>query len=137
MKPTIFILCLLMITGVMLLTGCGGTTTAIKPQPITQSRFVDVYYVDDNCFPTTLAKGSLIENLWMFPGDSVAFVNTRGTEIHLQFPEGMFELNEAKIPSGKRVILKVIEANPKAGAITIANENCGDGAPKFQVGEEP
>ena len=136
MKPTIFILCLLMITGVMLLTGCGGTT-AIKPQPITQSRFVDVYYVDGKCFPTTLAKDGTIENLWMFPGDSVAFVNTRKTEIHIKFPAGMFELNEAKIPSGKRVILKVIEANPKSGAITIANENCGDGAPKFQVGEEP
>ena len=136
MKPTIFILFLLLITGVMLLTGCAETRT-VNPQPITQSRFVDVYFVDGSCFPTTLAKGGIIENLWMFPGDSVAFVNTRKSEIHLKFPDGMFEVIEAKIPSGKRVILKVIETNSKSGAITLVNEDCVQGAPKFQVGEEP
>ncbi|MEN8007993.1 MAG: hypothetical protein ABFS42_13320 [Candidatus Krumholzibacteriota bacterium] len=133
MKSIILPLFLLIILAAMLLGGCARP---IQPQPIMPSRYVDVYYTDE-CLPSTLAKDSFIENLWVYPGDSVAFINTSDQEIKIKFPSGMFEKDEAIIKSGKRVILKVIEVSPKNGPFIRVDIVCPVGTPKVQVGEEP
>ena len=127
---------LLMIPAAMLLSGCART---VEFQPVVESRFIDLY-INEECLPSTLAKGGIIDTLWLYPGDRVVITNTRDEEITIKFPAGMFDKDEVPIESGKRVVLEVQQASPKTGAFSIFDETsgiCTDGAPQVQVGEDP
>ena len=136
MKSIIIKFILLMVLAAMLLSGCART---VELQPVVGSRFIDIYITED-CLPSTLAKGGLIETLWLFPDDRVVITNTRDEKVSINFPAGMFDMDEVILESGKRVILEVQEISPKTGEFSIVGAIsgvCSDGVPKVKVGEGP
>lgn len=136
MKSIMIKFIFLMIPAAMLLSGCART---VELQPIVASRFIDVY-INQDCLPTTLAKGGIIDTLWLYPGDRVVITNTRDKEITINFPAGMFDQDKVLIESGKRVILEVQKISPETGAFSIVGETsgiCPDGAPKVKIGDDP
>ena len=114
---------LLLLAGVLLLMGgC-------------YRHYVDVY-INEMCEPVTLENDEMIDPLIVFPGDYVVFTNMREVKsVTLEFPVGMFEVDEVTINAGHRAILKVVDKGETEGYIK--RIDCPIGDPKVKVGEGP
>lgn len=126
---------------VLILMGAAGC----NHEECESKHYVDIY-INEVCDPVTLENDEEIDVLFVYPGDYVIFNNMRAAKsVTIEFPPGMFELDEVEIEAGHRAILQVIAdgpleddpADPSDDRLTIRGDGCPSGNPQAKVGEGP